>query len=737
MQMNKWMDVSLTPAQRAQLLLNEMSTEEKFWQLSADMIYSVEEDYDQKREPRHGHYRNPGHFMHHTLEKPATPYEVTERINKDIEISIAKQPHGIPPIENGEALHGAQWGMATCFPQPIAMASSFDDALMADVADIIGKECAVVGVRQVFAPVINIVRDCRWGRTVETFGEDVLLSSNMGFEMCRGLEKNGVIATPKHFVDNYGEGGRDSNYSNNSERTLREVFLKPFEKCFRSGVAHSVMPAYTAWDGIPCSANKKLLTTIMRDEWGFDGFAVSDYRGVDGVYKAHRLTDSYPKAHAMCIKAGLEVNLPFSSIDNLREAYKEGYLTDEDLNKAVFSVLKTKFAFGLFDRPYADPEKAQALVRSESHKKMALKAARETIILLKNDGLLPLDKNKVKRIGVFGDSANVLPVGLNYSGSYKAPWTAEDAVTPLAYLKKYLGEDAEVIFASDRDIESVAPDCDACLYFTTIVEGEGLDRCNIDLPKVSHEAEQADGHAYIVGRIKYEIHSDQNTSIKKLLCANPNTVIMMLNGAPVDMSAWIEDAKAVVEAWYPGEQGAQAMVELIFGDYSPSAKLPITIPRCVGQLPLYYCYKPSGRRYSYNDNDGTPLYAFGHGLSYTSFEISDMNAVCEENSLNISFSLANTGCMDGAEVVQVYLSGKNCDVVMPLKELKAYKRVEVKKGCREQVSLPLDQEAFSYYNQELTFGMHDGDYTVLIGTASDNIAHSFEVKVRKGLIQMA
>ncbi len=735
--MNKWMDASLTPSERAQLLLNEMSIDEKLWQLSADMIYSVEEDYDQVREPRHGHYRNPGHFMHHTLEKPATPYEVTERINKDIEISIAHQPHGIPPIENGEALHGAQWGMATCFPQPIAMASSFDDALMADVADIIGKECAVVGVRQVFAPVINIVRDCRWGRTVETFGEDVLLSSNMGYEMCKGLEKNGVIASPKHFVDNYGEGGRDSNYSNNSERTLREVFLKPFEKCFREGVAHSVMPAYTAWDGIPCSANKKLLTKILRDEWGFDGFAVSDYRGIDGVYKAHRLTDSYPKAHAMCIKAGLEVNLPFSSIENLRDAYKEGYLTDDDVNKAVFSVLKTKFAFGLFDRPYADPEEAQALVRCESHKKTALKAARETIILLKNDGLLPLDKKKVKRIGVFGDSANILPVGLNYSGSYKAPWTAEDAETPLDYLRKYLGEDAEVIFASDRDIETVAPGCDACLYFTTIVEGEGLDRCNIDLPKVSHEAEQADGHAYIVGRIKYEIHSDQDTSIKKLLCANPNTVIMMLNGAPVDMSAWIEDAKAVVEAWYPGEQGAQAMAELIFGDYSPSAKLPITIPRCVGQLPLYYCYKPSGRRYSYNDNDGTPLYAFGHGLSYTTFEFSDVNTACEGNSLHISFSLANTGCMDGAEVVQIYLSGKNCDVVMPLKELKAYKRVEVEKGKTKQVSLTLGQEAFSYYDQCLDFGMHDGDYTVLIGTASDNIAHSFEVKVRGGAVLMA
>jgi len=732
-----WMDIDLAPEMRAELLLKEMNTEEKLWQLSADMIFDVGEGYDERREPRHGHYRNPGHFMHAGKDKPAAPAEVARRINRDVELSINAQPHGIPPIENGEALHGAQWGMATCFPQPIGMASTFDDELMGKVAAVIGKECAAVGVRQVFAPVINITRDCRWGRTVETFGEDTLLSSNMGYEMCKGLEENGVIATPKHFVDNYAAGGRDSNYSDTSERTLREVFLRPFEKCFRGGVAHSVMPAYNSWDGLPCSCNKRLLTDILRDEWGFDGFAVSDYGAMHGAYRAHKIADNLPKAQSMCIKAGLEVSLAGSSIDSLRTAYNEGFLTDADLDKATFNVLKMKFAFGIFDDPFADPDKAEATVRCNEHKALALDAAREALILLKNDGVLPLDKQKIKKIGVFGASANVLPVGLNYSGAYQAPWTAEDAKTPLQYLAGYLGDAAEVVYAPDSDIEKVAPDCDACLYFTTIVEGEGMDRCNITLPRLAHKAKQADENAQIVGKIEFDIREDQEDSIRRLTAANPNTAVMLLNGAPIDMSAWIDGAKAVVEAWYPGEQGAQAMTELIFGEFSPSAKLPITIPRCVGQLPLYYSFKPSGRGYGYNDNDGTPLYAFGHGLSYTDFEITDPAPVARDNALDISFDIANTGCMDGAEVVQIYLAGKYCEVVRPMKEMKAYKRVVLKKGELARVTVTLDEEAFSYHGADMSFAMHDGDYTVLIATASDKIAHSFEVKVRDGKVILA
>lgn len=251
----------------------------------------------------------------HALEKEGTCCAVggCARINQDIRASIEAQPHGIPPLIHEEALHGAQWGMATMFPQPIGMASSFDDELVQEIGEIIGKECAAVGVRQVLSPVVNIARDCRWGRLMETFGEDVLLSSNMGAAMCKGIRKNGVIATLKHYADNYSYGGRDSNSSDSSERVMREVYLPPFEKCIKEGDALSVMAAYNSWNGVPCSCSRELLTDILREEWKFPGFVVSDYKGVEGVCSSHHMTEEEYQAAALCVKAGLDVNLPAAS----------------------------------------------------------------------------------------------------------------------------------------------------------------------------------------------------------------------------------------------------------------------------------------------------------------------------------------------------------------------------------------------------------------------------------------
>ena len=729
------MDTRLSPEERAALLLKEMTLQEKLYQLSSEMIFNIDDSYEKERDPLHGHYRNPGHFMHYTEKGVQSPKAVAERINRDVKLSMSASPHSVPPIENGEALHGAQWGMATCFPQPIGLASTFDTALVAECADVIGKELRAVGVRQVFAPVINIVRDCRWGRTVESFGEDVLLSSDMGYCICKGLEDNRVIATPKHFVDNYADGGRDSNYADNSERTLREVFLKPFEKCVKAGVAHSVMAAYNAWDGIPCSANRKLLTDILRNEWGFDGFAVSDYNGMHGVSEAHKLTDADYKAQAMCIKAGLEVNLPFASLDNLNRACSEGYLTDKDIDNAVFNVLKTKFRFGIFDEPFADSKKANSLVRTKQARELALKAAKESLILLKNDGVLPFDKNNAGKIAVFGKGADILPVGLNYSGPYKVNWKTDDAKTPLEYLKEYVSPETEIIYASEDDIEKIAPKSDICLYFTTVIEGEGMDRCNIALPDFTKKAKQKDENAVIVGKFEAEVKENQNNTIKRLLSCNRNTAVILLNGSPLDMTYWIEDASAVLESWYPGEQGSEAIIKLLFGEYSPSGKLPITIPKSVGQLPLYYSHKPSGRGYGYNDNDGKPLFPFGFGLSYAKLCISDVKPHIEGNKLNIDVTVKNEGHPDATEVVQIYISGKNCLVVRPVKELKAYKRADVKTGGEAEISLTLDEEAFSYYDTDLNFGMHDGDYDIMIGNSSENIEHSFEVRIRNKKIQ--
>ena len=722
--------------QRAKALLEQMSVEEKIYQLSAQMLYSVDADYEEKRAHKEGNFRNPGHFMHVGKKVPATPSEVTARINRDVKLSIEAQPHGIPPIQHGEALHGAQWGMATCFPQPIAMAASFDDDLVAEIGDVIGKECAVVGVRQALTPVVNVVRDCRWGRTVETFGEDVLLNSNMGVAICRGLQKNGVIATPKHYADNYSYGGRDSNVSDTSERTLREIFLKPFEKCFKEGGAMSVMAAYNSWDGVPCSCSERLLTDILRREWGFEGFVVSDYGGVCGVHRSHRLADNQVKAQALCLKAGLDVDLPQSSFESLKQAYDEGLITEADIDRAVLRVLTAKIKIGLLEHPFADAEEAERLVRCDTHKRLALEAARRSIVLLKNEGVLPLKKERIKRLAVFGDGAVVLPVGKNYSGPYKKGWTAEDAKTPLQFLREYLGDAVEVIYAEDKRIEEIAPKCDAALYFTSVVEGEGLDRSDIRLPAFIHQEQKDDG-AIIVGKYDFEIKTDQEESIRKMTAANANAVVVLLNGAPIDVSGWIHGCRGILEAWYPGEQGAQAICEILFGEVCPSAKLPITFPKSVGQLPLYYSFKPSGRGYRYVENDGTPRYPFGYGLSYTTFAMSEY--ACEGNTeggLTISLDIENTGDHDGAEVVQIYLSGKNCDVVMPLIELKAYRRISLQKGEKKAITIEISAEAFFYYDRNMVYGMHDGDYTVSIRTSSTAICAEFEVEVRSKKVNL-
>ena len=726
---------SISSYDKARELLTKMSIDEKIYQLSAQMVFSVDSNYEQNRDHRQGNYRNPGHFMHYEREKPASAKVVAERINRDVSLTMNAHQNAIPPIEHGEALHGAQWGMATCFPQPIGMASTFDDELISRVADAIGKECIAVGVRQVLSPVVNITRDCRWGRTIEGFGEDVLLTSNMGVAMCRGFQDNGVIATPKHFVDNYSHGGRDSNYSETSERTMREVYLKPFEKCVKDGGAQSIMAAYNAWEGIPCSANHRLLTEILRDEWGFDGFAVSDYGGVDGVYAVHNLVDSEWRAEAECIKAGLEINLPQSSYEKIKRAYADGVITEEDIDRAVLRILKVKYDIGLMDTPFVDPDKADEIVRCAEHKSLALECARSSIVLLKNNGLLPLCRTDIKKLAVFGASVKDIPVGKNYSGPYGRDWEAKDVKTPLQYLSEYLDGYAEVIFAEDESVADVASVCDAAIYFTTQIEGEGMDRSDIRLPK-NVKKRQEDENAIIVGKYEIEVTVDQEESIRKMCSANPNSTVVLLGGSPIDMSAWIDDCAAVLEAWYPGEQGARAITEIVFGDVNPSGKLPITFPRNVGQLPLFYSAKPSGRGKGYIENDGSPLYPFGYGLSYTKFAFSNVSKTVNDEGINLSLTVENIGDYDGAEVLQVYLSGRNCDVVMPSKELKAYKRVFVSAGEVKKAELYLTREAFCYYDRNMKYGMHDGDYKVMIGTSCEDIVYTVEASVRSGRINL-
>ena len=714
-----------SPAVRAKELLSQLSTEEKLHQLTAQMVFDIDETYEERRDPLRGCYRNPGHFMHQrgTISSPG---DVARRINRDVEESMKAQPHGIPPLEHGESLHGAQWGMASIFPQPIGLASTFDPALVEEAADVIGKETAAVGVRQALAPVVNLARDVRWGRTIETFGEDVKLASDMGVAMCRGFQKNGVAATPKHFADNYADGGRDSNYSTHSERELREVYLKPFEACFKEGGAQGVMAAYNSlFNGLPAHANPWLLTEVLREEWGFGGIVVSDYGGVDGVAGAHKLAADLPEAAAMCLKAGLDITLANLDYKDIREAWDRGLLSEEDLDRAVLRLLTVKFSLGLFDEPFVDPDRADRIVRCEEHKRIAAKAARESLVLLKNDGILPLRPEKNAKIGIFGPGADVLPTGRNYSGPYAHLWEAPDVLSPLAYFRAH-AEGWSVVTGADSEIPALAPDCDAVLYFTSIVEGEGLDRSELKLPSY-RKAVSKDEAAVIVDKAEQSIEVDQEASIRALAEANPSAVVVLMNGAPVDITAWQEKIPAILEAWYPGEGGSEAVFDAVLGRYSPGGKLPVSWPKSAGQLPLFYAYKPSGRGYGYENNDGRPLYPFGYGLSYTSFALENPDLQKTGAGWELSLDVKNTGDCAGDEVVQVYLRAERTKVVRPVKELIAYRRVSVEKGGTVRAALTIPGSVLSYYDADMVFGPHGGAFSFLVGTSSEQIA--FEMRL--------
>ena len=735
--MEDYKNKNLSYEERAKDLLSKLSLEEKIYEVCADMIW--ETDGRDVRDFKRGHTRSASHFMHWDFEekclRPKTATDALQANNADVERSVNESPHQIPVLIHEEALHGAQWGMATCFPQPIALASSFNDELASQVADVIGKETRAAGIRQVLSPVVNISRDARWGRTMETFGEDVLLSCNFGVAMCKGFENNGVIATPKHFVDNYGAGGRDSNESHTSERALREVYYKPFERCIKDGGAKSIMSSYNSVDGMPCACNGHLLNDVLRKEWGFDGFVVCDYGGTDGLSFRHKLTKESYQALGYAMKNGHDVTLPRSEPSSVKQALDEGYLTEEVLNESVLRVLKQKFRLGLMDDPYTHTENIEGLIRNEEAKKLAYIAAKESLILLKNDNVLPISMKNAQKIAVFGQAANLVPIGINYSGPFGG-WYAEDALSPLQALQNHYGNKAEIIFGEENQAEELAKTCDIAIYFSSVIEGEGMDRCDIKLPNVTIKKQENEG-GIIVDKKVISVQENQENIIRTIAKHNPNTVVVLLNGAPIDMSAWIDDVSAVIEAWYPGEQGGIAIADLLFGKFSPSGKLPITLPRSVGQLPLYYSYKPSGRGYGYNENDGSPLYPFGYGLSYTKFEVRSCSLRAKGHDLHVVGEITNLGDMDGAEVLQVYISGKNCYLARPVKELKGYKKIFVEKGKTVTFDISLDKESFHFYDSTMQYGVHDCDYTVSIASSSQHTITSFEIALRnKNIIEL-
>lgn len=704
-------DPSRSPEERAEALLAQMTTEEKVDQLRSELLMDWQK-YDD-RDFSVGHVRNVGCFLPTEL---CTAGEVARRINEDTRRSIAANRLGIPVLQNGEALHGAGWGRATVFPQAIGLAATFDPELIRRIGDAVAQELRAVGVRSVFAPVVNLARDCRWGRTEETYGESVLLNARMGAAYVRGLEEDGVIAAPKHFVDNYAEGGRDSNASLTSWRELEEEQLEPFAACIRAG-AQSIMIAYNSVDGVPCSCNGRLMEDILRQRWGFTGFTISDYNGVDGVWERHFVTEDALHAQALCLNNGLDVDLP-NGYDRLNEAVQKGLVSAEKLDEAVLRVLQAKFRLGLFERPFVDPDEADKTVLCPAHIRLAEEAAEKSLVLLKNDnGTLPLDRTHIKRLGVFGPAANEVATG-GYSGR------ADRILTPLEALRAHLGAEVELVFdPGDTGLTAMAEKCDAVVYFAASLEGEGKDRCDIRLPDVRTAHWRDEDGGLIVDAADKSVGIDQHSALAQLFAAGRLVIVVLVTGAPVDMEDWGDRADAILQAWYPGQRGGETIARTLFGEICPSGKLPITFPRCLGQLPLHHEQKPSGRGYGYIENDGRPRYPFGFGLSYTTFALSDFS-VETGTAVRVSATVRNTGSRAGDEVMQLYIHAHGGSVVRPLQQIRDICRVSLQPGEEKTVTLTLDRHACSCLDIRGEWGLYDGMIDVMLGTSASDIVFS-------------
>ncbi len=633
-----------------------------------------------------------------------TPAEAADQINAVQRLGISRSRLGVPILFNEESLHGACWGDATVFPQAIGLGATWNETLVGEVAKAIALELRAVGVRQTLSPVINVSRDPRWGRTEETYGEDPWLTARMGLAYVVAMETNGVVATPKHFVANHGAGGRDSYAVLHSERYLREVDLYPFEVAIRDGRARSIMAAYNSLDGVPCSVNPWLLNTVLRDEWGFDGIVVGDYDAVAYVTAKHGLPE--PDLVSSYLKAGLDVDLPNSR--EVLAATRRGSLSPELLDRSVARLLKIKFSLGLFEEPYVDAAAATRIVSSPAHLALARQAARESIVLLENRGsLLPLAKATTKAIAVIGPAK--LPLG-GYTGTMGGQWRGQAATLPEALAG--VAPECRVVSVTDyAQVDTVPQDVSAAVFVATVKEGEGIDRSQIALPAI------------------------QERAIEALAQRKIPVVVLLCTGAPVTIETWFARSDALLQVWYPGQEGARAVAEVLFGDYNPGGRVPMTFPKHLGQVPITYSNRPSGRDLNnYADDDGQPRFPFGFGLSYTRFSYSRVNVdrtvIRPSESVRVSVDVRNDGERAGDEVVQLYLHHSLPDLAMPGKELRGFQRIHLAAGETRTVSFTLSERELATWDLQLKRTVRPGRVDLMIGRSSSDIVATRGIEIR-------
>ncbi len=648
---------------------------------------------------------------------------------------------GIPVLFHDECLHGHVAPGATSYPQAIALASTWDPALVQNVFSATAAEARARGVQHCLAPVLDLARDPRWGRTEETYGEDPYLVSRiglaaiLGFQGTGGMDGSHVMATAKHFaVHGQPEGGTNVAPGNYSERVVREYFLKPFETAVKEGHVQTVMASYNEIDGIPSHSNKHLLDDILRHEWGFDGLIVSDYFGITDLVTLHHVVATNEEAAKMALEAGVEIELPFeATFSSLPDQVRQGKVSQASIDRAVTRLLRAKFEAGLFENPYVDPDYAEKLVNNAEHQRLALQAAHEAIILLKNqNNLLPLEKSRYKRIAVIGPNAADLHLG-GYSNQ------PGRGVSVLQAVKDKVGPSAEVLYSEGCKITETFPDWDAdkvvlgdpALNAKRIQDAVAVAR-KADLvilalgenEQTSREAWAAD---HLGDRDSLDLLGNQDDLVKAVLAAGKPTVVYLQHGRPNSINYIAENVPAIVDGWYLGQEGGAAIADVLFGDYNPGGRLPITVPRSVGQLPDYYYQKPSAKR-GFLGASIKPLFPFGWGLSYTSFKYDNLrvtpDTIGPQGTTTVSVDVTNTGKVSGTEVAQLYIRDEVSSVTRPVEELRGFRRLALDPGKTQTVTFTLGPEELSFLDREMHRVVEPGSFKIMVGGNSVDLVET-------------
>ena len=791
-------------------------------------------------------------LVYHSTEDALT---LAKKINGSQRYFVEKTRLGIPIIAFDEVLHGLVRGGATSFPQAIALAATWDTALVYEVAHAIAVETKARGIRQVLSPVINIASDVRWGRVEETYGEDPFLVSEMGVAFISAFEKMNIVTTPKHFIANVGDGGRDSYPIHWNERLLDEIYFPPFEAAIKRGGARSVMTAYNSLDGIPCSANNWLLNKKLKGEWNFTGFVISDAGAVGGATVLHYTAKDYPVSGEQAISNGLDVifQTAYDHYTLFMPPFLDGRITSRKIDEAVSRVLRAKFELGLFEFPYTDEGEAQRWVHNNSHKATARKAARESMVLLKNDQqLLPFSKS-IRSIAVIGVDATESRLG-GYSGpgngkisildgikersgsgikvSYAAGCgrqTDEWMPVPSEYLSTMVNGEKQnglqgayfnnisldgdpVLTRTDNKVDfqwTISPPATAVngdfysvrwtgrlhapksghykigldgndgyrLYinkqllidnwkkrtYSTVLKdfffeenksyeiqveffepvGNAhirliwnagiIDDSDEKIREAVDAAKQSDIAVIVAGieegefrdRAMLNLPGKQEEMIRQVAATGKPTVVLLVGGSAITMAGWLDKVNSVLDVWYPGEEAGHAVADVLFGDYNPSGRLPITFPISEAQLPLVYNHKPTGRGDDYNNLSGLPLFPFGFGLSYTRFDYSEMilekNKMGTLDSSRVKCKIKNTGNTAGDEVVQLYIRDLLATVARPVMELKGFQRIHLLPGEEKELVFNITPSMLAMLDENLHSLVEPGDFRIMIGASSRDI----------------